>query len=148
MATGQTLLQVSVLGNTPPASNPATPDQRNVHNVLDFDDTTDEFAVFTLRMPSHYAGGGLTIYPHFSMTSATSGNVVLAIELERIGDGQLDIDADSFAAANTATIAVPATSGFVESSSSITFTDGADMDSIAVGEQFRLRFSRDANNRS
>ena len=148
MASGNLLREVSVLENIPPTSNPATPDTRNLHPVLDFDDSTDEFAVFSLVLPSNYTGGGLTIYPRFSMTSATSGNVVASIEVERIGDGQLDIDGNSFSAANTATIAVPATSGNVEASSAITFTDGTDMASIAAGEQFRLRFSRDANNGS
>ena len=67
---------------------------------------------------------------------------------ERIGDQQLDIDSDSFAAANSVdTTTVPGTTGLVDIVN-ITFTDGADMDSVAVGESFRLKIIRDATNDS
>lgn len=149
MASGNTLAVVSnVHSYDPPASAYAQVDTRNGHRCLDFDDATDESAVFSLVMPQHYAGGGISIYPHFAMTSATSGNVVLTVELERIADGGQDLDSDGFAAAVSATIAVPGTSGVVESSSTIALTDGAQMDSVAAGDAFRLRITRDADNAS
>lgn len=130
--------------NEPPASNYATLDLRNVHPVLDFDATTNESAVFTGRLPSTYGANGVTVDIAYSMTSATSLTVDWDVEFERIGDSQLDIDADSFAAANSVDdTTVPGTSGHVDVVS-VTFTDGADMDSVAAGEQFRIRITRDA----
>lgn len=144
MASGDTLFLFLPADNEPPASNFATLDLRNLHPVLDFDDTTNESAVFSGVMPQHYGGGGVTVYIHYAMTSATSGDIDWDIAFERIGDQQLDIDADSFAAVNSVdNTTVPATSGNVDVVS-IAFTDGADMDSVAAGEAFRLQLTRDA----
>jgi len=144
MASGDSLLVFTPQANQPPASNYATLDTRNNHLVLDFDDTTNESTVFSGVMPRHYAGGGLTVYIHYAMTTATSGDVDLDAAFERIGDQQQDIDSDGFAAVNSVdNTTVPGTSGLVDIVN-ITFTDGADMDSIAVGEAFRLKITRDA----
>lgn len=143
MASGDTLASFVPQCNEPPASNYATLDTRNQHPVLDFDDTTNESAVFSAVMPRHYAGGGVTVYVHWAAT-ATSGDVDWDAAFERIGDQQQDIDVDSFAAAQSQNNnTVPATSGLVDIIS-IAFTDGAQMDSIAVGEGFRLKVTRDA----
>ena len=78
------------------------------------------------------------------MTSATSGDIDWDVALERIGDQQQDIDSDGFVAVNGVdNTAVPGTSGLVDIVA-VTFTDGADMDSVAVGEAFRLKVTRDA----
>ncbi len=145
MASGDTLLIFTPLHNEPPAANYATLDTRNQHPVLDFDATTNESAVFSAVMPRNYAGTtGLTVYIHYSMSSAVANTVDWDVAFERIGDQQLDIDADSFAAVNSVdNTTVPGTSGFVDIVN-ITFTDGADMDSVAVGELFRIKITRDA----
>lgn len=148
MASGNTLLCFFPQDNEPPASNFATLDTRNSHLVLDFDASTDESAVFKGVLPSHYSGGGLTIKIHYAMTSATSGNVVWQTAIERVGDGQQDIDSDGFASAQSSgAVAVPGTSGHVDICS-VAHTSGAQMDSLAVGEGFRLRVNRDADNGS
>lgn len=144
MASGNSLLVFTPQANQPPASNYATLDTRNNHLVLDFDDTTNESAVFSGVMPRHYAGGGLTVYIHYAMTTAITGDVDWDAAFERIGDQQQDIDSDGFAAVNSVdNTTVPGTSGLLDIVN-ITFTDGADMDSIAVGEAFRLKLNRDA----
>jgi len=144
MATGDTLLIFTPLHNEPPASNPATLDTRNQHAILDFDASTNEDAVFSAIMPRSYAGGGLTVYIHYAMSSAESGDVDWDVAFERIGDQQLDIDADSFAAVQSVdNTTVPGTSGLVDIVS-VAFTDGAQMDSVAVGEGFRMKVTRDA----
>lgn len=144
MASGDSLLVFYPHDNEPPSANYATLDLRNYHPVLDFDATTNEYAIFSGVMPQAYAGGGVTVYLHYSMSAATSNTVDWDAEFERIGDQQLDIDSDSFAAANSVdNTTVPATSGFVDVVT-IAFTDGADMDSVAAGELFRIRISRDA----
>src|SRR3990172_4858351 len=146
MASGDSLILFHPYNNEPPAANYATLDTRNGHVVLDFDPTTNESAVFSSIMPRNYAGGGITVYIHYAMTSAEANTVDWDVAFERIGDQQLDIDGDSFAAVNSVDdTTVPATSGLVDVVS-IAFTDGVDMDSVAVGESFRLKITRDAAN--
>lgn len=146
MASGDTLLIFTPLNNEPPSSNPATLDTRNQHPVLDFDDSTNESAVFSAVMPRNYAGTtGVTVYIHYAMASAEADTIDWDVAFERIGDQQLDIDGDGFAAANSVdNTTVPGTSGLVDIVN-VTFTDGADMDSVAVGEGFRLKVTRDAS---
>ena len=144
MAAGDTLLIFTPQANEPPAANYATLDSRNGHLVLDFDADTDESAVFKGVMPRHYGGGGVTVYLHYGMSTAVADGVVWTAAFERVSDSQQDIDADGFAAAQTITDTVPGTSGHV-TIAAIAFTDGAQMDSIAAGEGFRLRLTRDAN---
>ena len=148
MASGNTLLAFCPTDNEPPAAAYAALDLRNAHPVLDFDQNTDESAVFSGILPRHYAGGGITVYLHLSADGITTGNYIFDVSFERIGDGQQDVDSDGFAAVQSlAATAVPATDGHVDIVS-IAFTDGAQMDSIAVGELFRLKVTRDANNGS
>lgn len=146
MASGDTLLTFVPQNNEPPASNFATFDLRNQHPVLDFDDTTNESAVFSGIMPRHYAEGGVTVNLHYAMTSAEADTVDWDVAFERIGDQQLDIDGDSFAAVNSVdNTTVPGTTGLVDIVS-VVFTNGDDMDNVAVGEGFRLKITRDATN--
>lgn len=141
MASGSTLLTFAAAAYEPVSSG-ATPDTRNGHLVLDYDDTTDESAIFSSVMPRNYSGGGITVYVHYAMTSATTGKVRWDVALERVGDSQQDIDSDGFATAQSINVAaVPGTSGYVDIVSAA-FTDGAQMDSIAVGEGFRLKVTR------
>ena len=144
MASGDTLLVFKPQDGEPTSSNFATVDLRNVHPTADFDDTTNESIVFSDVMPQVYAAGGVDVFIHYAMTSATSLTVDWDVAFERIGDQQLDIDADSFAAVNSVdNTTVPATSGNVDVVS-VAFTDGADMDSVAAGEAFRVKITRDA----
>lgn len=140
-------MQFGPLDNEAPSANYATLDTRNLHPVLDFDAGTDESAVFTGILPPYYSGGGISVEIFWSATSATSGNVVWNAAIERIDLSGLDIDADSFASAQTVTTAAPGTSGMVVKST-ITFSNGAQMDSLAADEPFRLKVTRDADNGS
>ena len=146
MASGDTLVTFNPLCNEPPAANGATFDTRNQHPVLDFDDTTNESAVFSAVMPRNYGGNGLTVYIHYAMATAVADDIDWDACFERIGDQQQDLDADGFAAVQSIdNTTVPGTSGLVDIVS-IGFTNGAQMDSIAVGEGFRLMVTRDAVN--
>ena len=144
MASSDTLIVFTAAHGSPSSTNPATFDQKGQLLVLDFDTTTGETAYFDGIMPQHYAGTtGVTVYVHWA-AEATSGTVGWLVAFERIGDGQHDIDTEWGGAANNTVTAttVPGTQGFVDITST-TFTDGADMDSVAVGEAFRLRIVRD-----
>jgi hypothetical protein len=147
MSAGDSLLQWTAQAAEPPASGAATPDARNRHPVLDFDDTAEESAVLAGVLPQHYGGGGLTVVLHWAATSATAGSVVWQAAFERIGDAQQDFDADGFAAAKSVTAAAPGTSGHV-SIDAIAFSDGAEIDNLAPGEGFRLKITRDADHAS
>jgi hypothetical protein len=137
-----------IVQEEPPASNYATRDTRNAHTVWDFDDTTDEEMVWKFFLAPNYNGGGLTVTLPVGATSATSGNVVLQAAIERVTDENQDIDSDSFAALNSSgAVAVPTTSGNIKHID-VTFTDGADMDSITTNEAGRIKVRRDADNTS
>lgn len=149
MASGNTLCRFLPAHNEPPTANYATLDTRNGHPVLDFDGGTDEEAVFSDVLPSHYAGGGLTVETFWSFTSpTTSGSLRVQADIERIDASSLDIDADSFTGTfQSAGGTAPGTSGQVIKVT-ITFTSGAQMDSLAAGEPFRLKIRRDADGTS
>jgi len=115
--------------------------------VLDFAADASEYADFKIALFPSYSGGGLTVTIIFSMTSdateATSG-VRWEVAFRRINDDAEEIDAttDHTYAFNGVTAMVPSEIGEV-SYDDITFTDGADMDSLAAGEMAILRIYRD-----
>lgn len=145
MASGNTLVTIHPYQNEPPSTLYATVGLRNGHPTLQFDDTTAWAAIFTGILPRNYSGGGLTVYIHASAI-ATSGTMGWSVEIERMDDSSLDIDADSFAGVNTVTAAtVPGTSGQTLVLN-VAITSGANMDSLAAGEQYRIRIKRDVAN--
>lgn len=145
MASGDTLAIFHPYQNEPPSSNYAIADLRNGHPILAFDDTTSWAAIFTGILPRNYAGGGLTVYVHASAV-ATSGTMGWLVAIERMDDSSLDIDADSFASNQTVTAStVPGTSGQTLILN-VAISSGANMDSLAAGEQFRLKVARDVAN--
>lgn len=147
MASGDTLAVFTPYMNEPPSSNYALADLRNGHPILAFDDTTGWAAIFTGILPRNYAGGGITVYIHASAV-ATSGTMGWLVAIERMDDSSLDIDADSFASDQTVTAAtVPGTSGQTLVLN-VAISSGANMDSLAAGEQYRLRVKRDVANDS
>jgi hypothetical protein len=147
MASGDTLCVFTPLSNEPPAANYATLDMRNAHPVLDFDPATDESAVFTGILPRNYAGGGLTVYIHITDTNDT--NAAHASYWDAAFEACIaqDLDADGFAAVQSTHVHPNGTSG-IPVIATIPFTDGAQMDSVAAGELFRLKVTRDADNGS
>lgn len=146
MASGNTLVVFKPQDNVPPASNYATLDLRNGHLHLEFDAATDESATFEGVLPRHYAGGGLTVTLVWT-AAATSGSCRWQVQIERHQDETTDLDSDDFASAQSAGGTAPSTSGTPQYTA-VTFTDGAQMDSLAVGESFRLKVTRDADGTS
>jgi len=141
MASGDTLLSFVPQSGEAPATNFAALDARNIHPVRDF--AIGAQIMFSGVMPRHYDGGGITIYIHYAMSTATTNDIAMESSIERIGDQQQDLDSDGFAAAQTSgDVTVPGTSGLVDILSSNTHTSGAQMDSLAVGEGFRVLLER------
>lgn len=117
-----------------------------VQVVYDFDASTDEYLDLYCSMPSSYDGGGLTVIIKWQASSATSGDCIWRVGIRRRSSTD-DIDASKTYDFNSVTTTAPGTSGY-PTSSTVTFTDGADMDSLAASEDFVLRITRDADNGS
>lgn len=142
MASGDTLVVLGPYSNEPPATVYATLDMRNSRPCLDFDQDAVEAAVFSFILPRHYAGSGITVYLHWAATSATTGNVIWRTSFERTGQDIQDADADSFATAVTwSAQATSATDGNIVIDDQ-GHTNGAQIDSIVVGELCRLKIER------
>lgn len=88
-----------------------------------------------------YGGGGLTLTLFWSATSATTGNVRWNAGFRRVADDAEDIDTSQTYDFNAVDDATASASGEV-AYTTITFTDGADMDSWANGEIGILRVWR------
>jgi len=143
-ASGDTLVVFTSINGEPPAANFATPDLRNAIPVLDFDAATDETIEFSGFMPRHYAAGGVTVTVGWMATSATSGTISLDVGFKSVTDDADDLDTKSYAAVNNGNPTTASATGEVDYIA-VPFTDGADMDSVAAGEYFRLKVTRDAD---
>jgi hypothetical protein len=143
MPANTTLVAFTPASYEPPPAAYATLDVRNAHPVLDFDAATDESAHFTGVLPQSYSGGGLTATLIWAASTATSGSVRWDAAVERLEDEGTDLDSDSFAAAQSVTSPAPAASGGMQYAS-IGFL-GSQIDSLAAGEAFRLKITRDAD---
>lgn len=122
--------------NQPPASAYATFDTRNSALVLDFDDATDESAVFVGVIPEGAVlTSGIIASVRWMATTATSGNVRWRVAFER---GNTDLDSDSFDTATEATGATNGTSG-IATTTEIAATN---IDSLVAGDTFRVRITR------
>lgn len=143
MASGDTLMLWNAASNKPPASAAATLGTVNQHWTLNFAGGSNEDAIFSGVMPQHYAGTtGVTVRIGYTMVTDTSGDIDWDASFSVVKDGG-DVAADAFAAINSVdNTTVPGTIRLLDVVS-ITFTDGADMDSVAAGDQFRLKIGRD-----
>lgn len=109
--------------------------------TVDHNDTTNSFMYYTGFLPRNYAGGGLTATVMWFSDAATTGDAKLEIGIKSLGDTD-SVDK----AAATAQSATDTTNGTAKTLNytTITFTSGAQMDSLAAGEMFQLRMNADA----
>lgn len=151
MASGNTLLVLTPSDYSPPATIYATLDMMVGTStpaesipVLDFDDTTVEYADFYGIMPRHYAGGGVTLTIYWSAAQATN-NGAWAAAFRRVADDAEDLDttAQTYDYNTTADL-TPASAVGEVAYDTLAFTDGADMDSVTAGDYFILRVKRPA----
>ncbi len=148
MASGDTLAVFTPEQNEPPATVFGTLNTRNGILVLEFDDTTQWVAIFRSVLPRNYAGGGITVYIHWMAKTATTGTIGWDVAFERDNAANHDLDSDAFATAQTVTAAtVDGTSGKV-TVTNVAISNGANLDSVAVGDAFRVRIRRDVANDS
>lgn len=114
----------------------------NSRPVLGFSDAVQQTATWTGVAPQGLSGS-LTAVISYIMVSAVANLVEFEVSLEAVTDGDsLDLDAaESFDTVNSQSVTVPETAGFM-SQISVTLTNA---DSIAAGDYFRLKVSRDAD---
>lgn len=151
MASGDTLLILTPLHNTPPATLFATLDMmvgastpaENVP-VLDFDDTTVEYADFYCVMPRTYSGGGVTLTFYHS-AAATSGVFGINAAFRRVADDVEDLDTTAQTYDYNEVAATVASAAGEVAYDTLAFTDGADMDSVVAGDYFILRIKRNTS---
>lgn len=114
---------------------------RNGHLVVGFDAAAVETIEKRFWLPSDYSSGSnVTGTVVMVATSATTGNVRVRLEFERIALGAQDLDADSFATADEANATADATNG--ETFASTHTLSNADLDGAAAGDMMRVRISR------
>ena len=130
---------VRILKAMPPATLAATIDYRaggstpaEQFMVWDFDPSTAEYMDFLCRL-ENYNGGGLTFTIAWSADGTAAGNVVWEIAIRAIPNDTEDVDTSHTYLYNQVIDAAPTVDGEV-TYATITFTDGADMDSWADGE--------------
>ena len=146
MASGAAVVQI--LGISGPATLQAaigsitgTSTPAEFLDVWDFDSAAIEYLDFKCRLVG-YTGGGLTFQLAWA-SGATSGNVVWSIAIRRIADDAEDLDttAQTYDYNDAAADATASAAGEL-AYTTVTFTDGADMDSWANGEVAIVRLRR------
>jgi hypothetical protein len=153
MASGDPLFTLLLgMGNAPAdnapslglvTSNISGEDNGLVH-VLEFDAAAIEHMDFPYVLPDNYGGGGLTFAIRWSAASATTAETRWEIAIRRVQDDAEDLDTTAHSYAyNFVEATAPSAVGEL-SYDDVTFTDGADMDSWAVGEYAIIRVRRNA----
>lgn len=105
---------------------------------------TDEYMYLRGFMPAHYGGGGVTLTIGWS-AAAVTGVCRWAAAFKSLSDDADVITTKAFAAPNTVDATVASIAREIDYAT-ITFTDGADMDSVAAEEMFVLEISRNSSN--
>lgn len=105
-----------------------------------FSPTTIEYIDFLCQLVG-YSGGGITLTFIWS-SGATTGNVVWSAAFRRLQDDAEDVDTSQTYDYNNATADATASASREQAYTTLTFTNGADMDSVADGEFFILRVRR------
>jgi len=112
-------------------------------HLMDFDDTTKEAAYLRVAVPLTYtAAGDLTLDITWSATSAVTGDVTWAIRPYAITPGTDDIDADGWGTETRVTDTTDGTSGAM-TTTTVTLSGGATLDSVLAGEVLILEIARD-----
>jgi hypothetical protein len=117
-------------GSTPPEQVPC----------YSFDAAADNYLDYYCRLAG-YGGGGLTFSLTWMAATATTGGVLWALAIRRIGDDIEDLDTSQTYDYNEIRDVCASASGEL-SYCTITFTSGVDMDNLVNNETFILRVRR------
>lgn len=145
MASGDTLCVFRARDNHPPASNYAEYGSRNNHLTLEFSSGAADVAIFEGVMPQQYASSGADVVL-FTASQGTTGDMDWDVAWENMASQ--DLDSDGFASAqSTDGTSVNGTSGVI-TQVTVSFTDGAQMDSVTAGNPFRIKVTRQGSDDS
>lgn len=122
----------------------STPAERYFAYFFDGDGNLDEYYDVHCVMSGTYGGGGVTVSWPIKPDTATSGNMRPRAAFRRLRVADEDIDTSHTYDFNVVTVAAPATLGHLVLAS-ISFTNGADMDSVEANDSFVLRIGRNAS---
>lgn len=112
--------------------------------VFDFNDTTIQYMDYLCRLEG-YNGGGLTFVLPWISDAATTGDCVWSAAIRAIPDDAEDLNTTAHTYDyNNVTATTASAAGEVDYAT-ITFTDGADMDSWADGQFGIVRIRRFAS---
>jgi hypothetical protein len=115
---------------------------------VQFANSADIEAIYSNTLPEAYLGQGVTVTIRWVAQTATTGDVVWGISFERLNQAGVDLDdSPTWSTEKTVVSSAPGTSGQIQIAS-ITFTDGAEMDSTQASENFRIRVRRLGDNGS
>jgi hypothetical protein len=123
----------------------STPAEQFAYYV--FPNTADNYREFKCSLEG-YNGGGLTFKFQVLRSSAAAGETyIFDMAIRRMNSAAEELGASHSYAYNSVTITVPAgpPAATIPMLGTITFTDGADMDSLADDEFFILRVGRDVD---
>lgn len=152
MASGQTLFRVGPRAAMPTATAAAIPaavigasSPAEQLDVLVFDYFSDTFADFSLFMPGHYSGGGLTLEIEFGMESDTDDDHFIQLEaaIRRLDTAEVFSSSHTYDY-NVYRDNIPDNTG-KRKKAVITFTNGPDMDNWVAGESAILRIKRETS---
>jgi hypothetical protein len=106
-----------------------------------FDAAADNYLDYYCRLAGYAGTTGLTFSLTWMAATATTGGVLWALAIRRIGDDIEDLDTAQTYDYNEIRDVCASASGEL-SYCTITFTNGVDMDSLANNEAFILRLRR------
>lgn len=145
MASGDSVVQV--LKAMPAGGSAATIDMRaggstpaESIQVWDFDASATEVMDWLCKLEG-YGGNGLTFTTPWMASSATNGTARLGLAIRRLNAESEDVDTAHTYVYNQTDDKAPSTNGQV-AYPTITFSNGADMDSWTEGELAIVRFRR------
>ena len=136
----KTYAKLTPLTAQPPAANfPGYGSSADSRAYMGFNDTTAQSTSWVDVMPeSAVLTSGLIVRIFWAAVSATTGNVIWKADFDKL----VSATTDSYDTAVSVTTAVPGTAGNIVTSS-ITITT---IDSIAAGDGYFFRLTRDASN--
>lgn len=96
MASGDTMFVLEPLGSIPTATLYATQDvvadastPNGITPVLDFDTTTQEYALWEVTVPSNYDGGGFTFSWKGGTDNTSTGSLEIEVGITNIADASV-----------------------------------------------------------
>lgn len=148
MASGNTLGSFQATGGMSSITNGALPLSTNNRYCLQFDPTTQQSAEFSWVVPRNYGVLGIavgwTLTLFWAGNTATSGNVLWGASVERNAGAGNAITSDNFSTVVNAGGGAAAVNGSLGklTYTAIALTDGTQINSVAVGDECRIKISR------